>query len=116
MLFVGTAVYNGSLKLPFLSYHDSYAALQEPTTPGMSVPPSMATPSLMKSPLLRRVSHEYESPAGALTLAARAAARRAAAAAADGGGRPRASSSERLGLVNEGGDAEYGGTSGSGGR
>ncbi|CAN0458320.1 unnamed protein product, partial [Ectocarpus sp. 12 AP-2014] len=54
VLFVGTAVYNGSLKLPFLSYQESYAALHEPTTPGMSVPPSMATPSLMKSPLLRR--------------------------------------------------------------
>eukprot|EP00752_Nemacystus_decipiens_P007702 g6885.t1 len=114
VLFVGTAVYNGSLKLPFLSYGEDYSALHEPSTPGMRVPPSMATPSLMKSPLLRRVSQEYESPAGALTLAARAAARRAAnaAAGADGSGRARASSSERLGLVKEsgGGDAEYGGT------
>lgn len=79
----------------------------------MRAPPSLATPSLMKSPLLRRVSQEYESPAGALTLAARAAARREAEAAAKGGTggtRPRASSSERQGLVygNNGGDAEYG--------
>lgn len=118
MLFVGTAVYNGSLKLPFLTYRDEYAALHEPSTPGMRAPPSMATPSLMKSPLLRRVSHEYESPAGSLTLAARAAARRAADAALGKeaeGGRARASSSERLGLVKEGGDAEYGGTSSSSG-
>lgn len=112
MLFVGTAVYNGSLKLPFLKYGDDYSALHEPATPGMRVPPSMATPSLMKSPLLRRMSQEYESPAAALTLAARAAARRAANAAinADGENRGRANSAERLGLVKEGSDVEYGGT------
>lgn len=71
VLFVGTAVYNGSLKLPYLAYGEDYSALHEPSTPGMRVPPSMATPSLMKSPLLRRVSQEYESPAGALTQAVR---------------------------------------------
>ncbi|CAB1116147.1 unnamed protein product [Ectocarpus sp. CCAP 1310/34] len=114
IFFVTITTYN--IFCIYVTAYLSYAALHEPSTPGMSVPPSMATPSLMKSPLLRRVSHEYESPAGALTLAARAAARRAAAAAVDGGGRPRASSSERMGLVKEGGDAEYGGTSGSGGR
>ncbi|CAM9640823.1 unnamed protein product [Pylaiella littoralis] len=113
VLFVGTAVYNGSLRLPFLEYGAGYSALHEPSTPGMRVPPSMATPSLMKSPLLRRMSHEYESPAGALTLAARSAARRAANAAVNAGGggegRGRAASTERLGLVKEGSDAEYGG-------
>lgn len=112
---MGTAVYNGSLKLPFLSYGGEYASLQnEPATPGMRAPPSLATPSLMKSPLLRRVSQEYESPGGALTLAARAAARRATADAANrelgvGGSsaRPRALSSERQGL-KAGDDMEYG--------
>lgn len=114
VLFLGTAVYNGSLKLPFLSYGDEYAMLQdESSTPGMRAPPSLATSALMKSPLLRRVSQEYESPAGALTLAARAAARREADKAngdrVGEGGRARASSSERQGLVRgQPGDPEYG--------
>lgn len=116
VLFLGTAVYNGSLKLPFVPYGDDYAMLDDETaTPGMRAPPSLATSALMKSPLLRRMSREYESPAGALTLAARAAARRAteAAAAAADSTRQRASSSERQGLVYGkrgaiGGDPEYG--------
>ena len=118
VLFLGTAVYNGSLKLPFLSYGDEYAAVAEDVE--ASLPASMRTPdtlasALMRSPLLRRVSHEYESPAGALTLAARSTARREAQAVAEGGsaGRPRALSSESQGLARVasntvGGDLEYG--------
>ena len=119
MLFLGTAVYNGSLKLPFLSYGDEYAAVAEdvgaslPT--GMRTPDALATSALMRSPLLRRVSHEYESPSGALTLAARAAARREAKDVTEGGvaGRPRALSSESQGLARvvsskAGGNLEYG--------
>lgn len=118
---MGTAVYNGSLKLPGLSYDEDYVALEgADATPGMRAPPSMASSALMKSPLLRRMSQEYESPAGALTLAARAAARRAndatlAAGASSINNRPRAASStERQGLVpGKGGgvaveDLEYG--------
>lgn len=114
MLFFGTAVYNGSLKLPFLSYGDDYSNIPDrPTTPsGMRAPDSLATSALMKSPLLRRMSLEYESPGRAMTLATRATARRDAesavamnegcvVAAKEGGiaGRPRALSSERQELM-----------------
>lgn len=110
-------MYNGSVRLPFLPDGADYTSLQEePSTPGMRAPSSLASPALMKSPLLRRVSQEYESPAGVLTLAAKAVARRAAEVAtaenANFEGRPRASSSERRGLVGGGGgvvrDPEYG--------
>ncbi|CAM9959370.1 unnamed protein product, partial [Laminaria digitata] len=57
VLFLGTAVYNGSLKLPYLSYDEDYAALEgADATPGMRAPPSLASSALMKSPLLRRMS------------------------------------------------------------
>lgn len=127
VLFVGTAVYNGTVRLPFLSYATDYTALNDPPTPGMRVPASLASPALMKSPLLRRLSCEYESPAGVLTLAARAAALRRDAEAvsrdvegAEGGqvgGRPRASSSERNSLVGGakgGGGVKYGYTGATG--
>ena len=119
MLFLGTAVYNGSLKLPFLSCGDEYAAVSEHVeaslSAGMRTPDTLATSALMRSPLLRRVSHEYENPSGALTLAARAAARREANAVVEGGaaGRPRALSSESQQLARAvsskaGADLEYG--------
>jgi hypothetical protein len=119
VLFLGTAVYNGSLKLPFLSYEDEYAAVAEDVeaslSAGMRTPDILATSALMRSPLLRRVSHEYESPSGALTLAVRAAARREANAVSESGGagKPRALSSKSQGLARvasskAGGDLEYG--------
>ncbi|KAG5178524.1 hypothetical protein JKP88DRAFT_269098 [Tribonema minus] len=74
VLFVGTAVYNGSLRVPGLRY-EYYEAIEG--TPGMRAPPKLASPALMRSPLLSKSAVEYSSPGAVEAL------RRARAAAAD---------------------------------
>ena len=118
MLFLGTAVYNGSLKLPFLQYGEEYAAFAEdvgaPIPAGTHTPDSLATTALMESPLLRRVLREHESPLSAFMLAARAVARREANVMTGEGvvvRRPRTLSSERQELIygnKSVGEMEYG--------
>lgn len=118
MLFLGTAVYNGSLKLPFLDYGEEYAAFAEdveaPIPAGMHKSDFLATTALMKSPPLRRGSREHESPLSAFMLAARAVARREANVMTGEGvivREPRALSSERQELIygnRSVGEMEYG--------
>ncbi|CAM9136661.1 unnamed protein product [Chrysoparadoxa australica] len=61
VLFVGTAVYNGSLRLPGLDYSSQYMPVGGTTPLGMT-PRSMQSPSLMRSPLLTESTTEYYSP------------------------------------------------------
>ncbi|CAM9637985.1 unnamed protein product [Discosporangium mesarthrocarpum] len=73
VLFLGTAIYNGSLRVPGVPYPaDTFSDTQG--TPSMRTKPSLASPALMQSPLLRRLSMEHESP-GNINLRARAIAR-----------------------------------------
>jgi hypothetical protein len=61
VLFLGTAVYNGSVKLPFLEYSSLYESLGG-RTPGMATPLALASTSMTQSPLLTRAAKDYASP------------------------------------------------------
>ena len=89
VLFAGTAVYNGSLRIPGLEYDHRYAAID-----GVD-----ATPALTRSPLLARTAVEYCSPSLSESV------RRAKAAKAAGGVVPprklRTGSAERQNFLKE---------------
>lgn len=56
-MFLGTTIYNGSVRLPFLAYEDTANLLPKDGPADV-----MSSPALMRSPLLRRLSLEYENP------------------------------------------------------
>lgn len=89
VLFVGTAVYNGSLRVPGCSYPPPYSNID-------TAPAVLASPALMRSPLLSKSAMDYSSP-NAVAALQRA---RAAAATATGGSnatrKVRSGSEERL--------------------
>eukprot|EP01084_Bolivina_argentea_P021185 39339_1 len=54
ILFIGTAVYNGSIMIPGVDYKEGF--IEGPVSPGMHVPDSLASSYIGHSPLLRQAS------------------------------------------------------------